>query len=209
MPLPRTLALLTVLGLTDASSLAAQGAWGKVRAWAGTVTIEITQQEKTETSSWVFTYRATGDFRISDDALPDGDHMQWPMPNPEAMTDPAKVQAAYKPWQARAVATYEFKGVDEAGQAVTARCTADELQASSLGVISDPAAPKFILQVTAPHPKYSCTGEWAQMVTVPRPQQAAYSLGGPRGEPGPVTGTQTFTEGARRSTVTYKFAPAK
>jgi hypothetical protein len=188
----------------------AQDPWGTVKTWAGTATIEATETQKTDTSSLTLTYKATGDFTISDDALPDGDHVQWPMPNPEAMTDPAQFAAAYEAWQAHVKATYIAKGLDEMGSPFTVTCTADEKKAANVGVAIQPGTPDYLFSISAPAATFKCADPArGPGAGTRRWQQAPFQLTGQRGAPGPVSGTKTFTIDTTTIKVSYQMAPGR
>ena len=190
------------------SGAAAQGPWGKVKAWTGSVTIEATDTRPTKAFTWLLTYKATGEFTIADEAMLDGDHMQWPMPDPEGASDPTALAAAYTPWQSRVVAGFESSGVDEEGNRFSRKCTADHPQPARLGVISNPGAEEYLFSVEVPAAVLKCTG------TPGPPPQGRISvkdlqLTGPRGAPGPVSGTKTFTEGTKVIKVSFTMKPVK
>ena len=207
----RTSLLLFAAALLLAQDMAgAQDPWGTVRTWTGTATVEAIESQRADTSSLTLTYKATGDFTISDDALPDGDHMQWPMPNPEAMTDPAKFAAAYEAWQAHVTASYEAKGVDEMGNPFTVKCAADETKAASVGVAVQPGSPDYLFSVSAPAATFKCDDTSRGPGAAQRRwQQAPFRLTGSRGAPGPVSGTKTFTIDTTTIKVSYKMAPKR
>lgn len=174
----------------------AQGAWGTVKSWTGTMTIEATDTRKQGSFSSKMTYKATGPFTISDDALPDGSHVMWPMPNAER-------------WQARVVASYAAKGVGELGDPYSVTCAADNQKAAMVGVMIDPRAPKYVLSVTAPAAKFKCSGYqegWQPNAPIP---QTAFQLTGPRGAPGPVSGTKVFTVLTTTIQVSFTMAPRR
>jgi hypothetical protein len=178
----------------------AQGAWGSVKSWTGTMTIEATDTRKQGAFSSKMIYKATGDFTISDDALPDGSHVMWPMPS---------TQANSERWQARVVATYEAKGVGEMGDPFSVACAADNRKASQVGVMVDPTAPKYVLSVTAPEAIYKCSGYkegWTPNVHLPK---TAFQITGPRGAPGPVSGSKVFTELTMTINVSFTMAPSR
>jgi hypothetical protein len=179
-----------------------------VKSWTGTVTIEATDSRKGEGGSSTMTYTATGDFKISDDMMPDGSHMQWPMPSVEAMSDPKQRETVYDRWQAHVVASYESSGKNEAGQIVTVRCAADNRKASKVGLTSNPTQPTYLLQVSAPEALFKCTDP---SFSTPNGglQQESFSLTGPRKAPGPVNGTQTFTVGTSTIKISFSMAPTR
>jgi hypothetical protein len=207
----RTSALILILAavLTLARGTAiAQYEWAHVKSWAGSVTIEATDAQKGELGSSTMTYKATGDFTISDNMLPDGAHMQWPMPSAEEMSDPKRAAAAYERWQSRVVAKFEFKGINELGQPFTVTCTADNPQPTMISVAVDPTKTEYVVAVTAPRALFKCSGP-----EVARPngslRQETFELRGPRGAPGRINGTKTFTVGTSTIKVTYTMAPSK
>ena len=201
------LMLAAVLRLAPATALA-QGPWGNVKSWTGTMTIEATDLDKSETGSSKMTYRATGEFTIVDDMLPDGSHMQWPMPSVETLSDPKQAESANARWQSRVVASYDAKGLDEQGGPWSVTCTADNKQASLVGVTINPTAPTYVMEVEAPQAVFRCTGA-THSAPNGRLRQVHFRLSGPRGEPGPVSGTETFTVETSKITVTYRMAPSK
>src|SRR5688500_16985649 len=145
----RTSVLMVAAVAFIASRADAQGPWGNVKTWTGTVTIEAVDSRKGQGSSSLMSYKATGNFTISDDMLPDGSHMQWPMPSVEAMSDPKQATSAYERWQARVVATYEDKGVGESGQPFTVTCAADNRTAPAFGVTINTTAPSYVVNVSS------------------------------------------------------------
>lgn len=193
---PGLLAASAVLTLAQGSAFA-QGAWGTVKSWTGTMTIEATDTRKQGSFSSKMNYKATGAFTISDDALPNGSHVMWPMPS------------ASDRWQAQVVATYEANGVGELGDPYSVKCAADNRKASSVGVMIDPGAPKYVLSVTAPEAKFKCSGYqegWQPNAPIPR---TAFQLTGPRGAPGPVSGTKVFTVLTTTIKVSFTMAPGR
>jgi hypothetical protein len=201
------LALAGALTLSQGIALA-QGSWGAVKSWTGTVTIEATDNRKGEGGSSTMTYKATGDFTISDDMMPDGSHMQWPMPSVEAMSDPKQRETVYDRWQAHVVASYESNGKNEAGQSVSVKCAADNRKASRLGLTINPTEPTYVLQVSAPEALFKCTDP---SFGAPNGglQQESFSLTGPRKAPGPVSGSQTFTVGTSTIKISFTMAPTR
>jgi hypothetical protein len=206
----RTSGLTLVAALTLAQGIAgAQGSWGKVKSWTGTVTIEATDSQKGGGSSTTMTYKATGPFTISDDMLPDGSHMQWPMPSAEAMAaDPKLAETAYERWQSQVVASYDANGLDESGKPYTIKCRADNRQASRVGVTINPSQPTYVFEVSPPEAKFKCEGPGGSTPNG-HLRQANFRLTGPRKEPGPVSGTQTFTVGTSTIKVTFNMAPSR
>lgn len=207
----RTLALAFIGGLTLAGDVAiAQFEWANVKSWTGSVTIEATDVRKGEgvlANSSKMTYKATGDFTISDDQLPDGAHMQWPMPSIEAMTDPKRAETAFARWESRVVASYESKGVNENGQPFTVTCTADNRQPAGVGLAVDPGKPEYVVSVSSPPAQFKCSGPFG--APSGNLQQVAFELRGPRGAPGRINGTKTFSAGTSTIKVTYTMTPAK
>lgn len=188
----------------------AQGPWGNVKSWTGSVTIEAVDIRKGEAMSSKMNYTATGSFTISDDMLPDGSHVMWPMPGAEAMSDPKKMAAATDAWQSRVVATYEATVPNESGGApATVTCAADNRAATQVGVVINPTEPTYVVQVTAPKPLFRCTGPTHGVNPPVSLQQPTFKLTGTRGAPGAVSGTQTFTVGTSTIKVTYNMAPSK
>src|SRR5687767_5809388 len=161
----------------------AQGPWGNVKSWTGSVTIEVVDSRKGEAMSSEMKYTATGGFTISDDMLPDGSHVMWPMPGAEAMSDPQKMAAATDAWQSHVVATFQATVPNESGGApATVTCSADNKAASQVALTINPP------------------------VSI---QPPTFKLTGARGAPGAVSGTQTFTVGTSIIKVTYNMAPSK
>lgn len=205
----RTSGLTLAAALTLAPGIAvAQGSWGNVRAWTGSVTIEATDTRKGEGVTSKMTYKATGDFKITDDMMPAGSHMQWPMPSVEAMSDPKQAETVYDRWQAHVVASYEANGINESGSPFTVKCTADNRKASRLGLTIHPTEPTYVFEVTPPEAKFQCSGPSGPTPNG-RLQQANFRLTGPRKAPGPISDTKTFTVGTSTIKVTYNVAPSK
>jgi hypothetical protein len=200
------LTLAAVLALAPGIAVA-QGSWGKVKSWTGNVTIEATDVDKGEMGSSTMTYKATGDFTISDDMLPDGSHMQWPMPGVETLSDPKRAETAYDRWQTHVVASYERSGVNEIGKPFSVKCTADNRQASKVGVTINPTEPTYVFEVSPPEAKFKCSGPEAPPNG--RLRQANFRLTAPRKAPGPHSGTKTFTAGTSTITVTYNMGPSR
>lgn len=186
----------------------AQFEWANVKSWSGNLTIEATDVRKGEGSSSRMTYKATGDFKLADDQLPDGAHMQWPMPSIEEMTDPKRAETAFDKWQSRVVATYEFNGLDEVGKPFTVTCTADNRQPGKVGLGVDPGKPEYVVSVNSPPAQFKCSGPDG-FKPGPNLQQVAFELRGKRGAPGPINGTKTFTAGTSTIKITYSMAPSK
>lgn len=204
--------VLTLAGLVLVQDIAAaQGSWGRVKAWTGTATVEATETRKFATYGATLTYKATGDFTISDDALGDGDHIMWPMPNPESAGDPVKYAAAYEPWQARVTASYDASGKDMEGNSFNTKCLADGQKAARLGVSANPGTSDYVLSVSLPDAVFKCstTGTGSGPSPNGRVHQPALQVTGPMGEPGPVTGTKTFTVGDKVIKVTFTMKPVK
>ena len=186
----RTPGLMVAAALTLGQGMAAaQGAWGSVKSWSGTVTIEATDKR--------LNYKATGDFTISDDVLPDGSHVMWPMP----------ASAASEHWRARVVASYEAKTVSESGDPIVVSCKADNQKASRVGVTIDPRAPKYVFSVSAPEAIYKCSGNGPKPNS--RLPQTDFQVTGPRGAPGQVSGTEVFTVGMTTIKVSFTMAPSR
>jgi hypothetical protein len=201
--------LTLVVALTLAQGIAvAQGSWGNVKSWTGSVTIEATDSRKGEGVTSRMTYKATGDFKISDDMLPDGSHMQWPMPGVEALSDPKQAETAYDRWQAHVVASYEANGLNESGKPFTVTCAADNRQASRVGLTIHPTEPTYVFEVSPPEAKFKCSGPNGPTPNG-RLQQANFKLTGPRKAPGPISDTKTFTAGTSTIKVTYNMAPSR
>jgi len=182
--------------------------WLNVKSWSGTVTIEATTTKAPQ--DWYSsktTYKASGNFTISDDMLPAGSHVRWPFPGQDKLSDPKMLQAAYEPWQARVVASYEAKGVDEAGRPFAVTCAADNRQAAKVGLTASPRSPTFVVSVSAPEAVFKCAGAGPNPNS--RLPQETFDLTGPRGEPGPVTATKTFTVGTTTIKVSYNMAPSQ
>jgi hypothetical protein len=206
----RTIVLLGAAGLMLVQDMAgAQDPWSSVKTWAGTVTVEATGSEKGESYSWSQTYKATGAFKATDDMLPDGNHVQWPMPSVETMTDPSKAATAYQTWQAHVTARYEAKWADEMGRPRSKTCAADHAQPAAVGVLIQPMAPTYSVSVTAPEMKFKCTGDEGGPVPGKYLQQPPFNVPGQRGAPAPVSGSKTFAVGHHTVTVSYEMAPSK
>lgn len=203
-----TLTLAALLTLLPATA-AAQGPWGKVKAWTGSVTVEATENRKFPNYTSTLTYKATGEFTASDDALGDGDHVMWPMANPELASDPEKYSATMTPWRARVVASYEATGKDLEGNAFSVRCTAGNQKAASVGVMA--TGEDYVFSVSPPDAVFTCanTGTGSGPTANGRIHQATLQLGGPQGQPGPVTGTKTFTIGEKVIKVSFAMKPVK
>ena len=204
----RTSVLMVAAAVTLARGVDAQSPWGNVKSWTGTVTIEAVDTRSVPGVSATMKYKATGAFTIADDMMPDGSHMQWPMPSVETMADPKLAASAYERWQAEIVATYEAKGVDEMGAPFSISCTADNKKGSTIGLTINPVAPTYIFQVTAPVAIFKCSGTTAA-ASPPRLRQVSFQLTGDRGAPGPVSGTKTFKDDTSTITVSYRMAPTK
>ena len=188
----------------------AQGPWGNVKSWTGSVTIEVVDIRKGEAMSSEMKYRATGGFTISDDMLPDGSHVMWPMPGAEAMSDPQKMAAATDAWLSHVVATFHATVPNESGGApATVTCAADNKAATQVGVVINPTEPTYVVQVTAPKPLFKCTDPTHGISPPVSIQPPTFKLTGTRGAPGAVSGTQTFTVGTSVIKVTYNMAPSK
>ncbi len=202
-----TLAVLVTL-VHDAA--AAQGPWGRVKAWTGSVTVEATENRKFPNYTSTTSYKATGEFTASDDALGDGDHVMWPMANPELASDPAKYAASQTPWQARVAASFEAAGKDMEGNAFSTKCTADNQKAASVGIMASGDS-EYMFSVTLPEAVFKCTTTGSGSGPTPngRFHQATLQLGGPQGQPGPVTGTKTFTIGEKVIKVSFTMKPVK
>lgn len=203
------LTLAAILMLTQ--GIAAGQSWDAVKSWSGTATIEATEIVKKDSFSSKLTYKATGDFKISDDMLPEGPYMQWPRPSVEVLTDPNRSQTAYKGWKSHVVAAYEASGVDEMGSPYTVKCTADHVQLEAFGVFALSGQSTYEVHVTAPRAQFQCPGREG---SAPRGeiQQAPFKLTEPRKPPGPQTGSKTFTAGPGDATtvkVTYNMAPSR
>ena len=156
----RTVQLVIATALMLALDFAgAQDPWSSVKTWAGTVTVDATGSQKGEGYSWKLTYKATGNFSATDDMLPDGNHVQWPMPGVETMTDPKKVGTAYDTWQAHVTARLEAQWLDEMGQSKRKSCTADYQKPAKVGVLIQPMSPTYAVSVTAPEMNFTCTEE--------------------------------------------------
>jgi hypothetical protein len=201
--------LTLAAALTLAQGIAvAQGSWGKVKSWTGTVTIEATDSQKGENSSSTMTYKATGGFTITDDMLPDGSHMQWPMPGVETLSDPKRAETAYDRWQSQVVASYEANGIGETGKPFTVKCSADNRQAARVGVTINPSEPTYVFEVSPPEAKFKCSTPDGSPPNG-RLRQSNFRLTGPRNAPGPVSGTKSFTVGTTTIKVTFNMSPSR
>lgn len=203
-----TLTVAALLTLVPATATA-QGPWGRVKAWTGSVTVEATENHKFPNHTSTTTYQATGEFTASDDALGDGDHVMWPMANPELAADPAKYAASQTPWQARVVASFEAAGKDLEGNPFNTKCTADNQKAASVGIMA--TGEDYVFSVTLPEAVFKCTttGSGSGPTANGRFHQATLQLGGPQGQPGPVTGTKTFTIGDKVIKVSFTMKPVR
>lgn len=203
------LALAAVLTLARGIAVA-QGSWGNVKTWKGTVTVEATdaqQRKGVGTASSTMTYKATGEFTITDEMLPDGSHMQWPMPGVETMSDPKRAETAYDRWQSHVVASYEANGFDEAGAPYTVKCTADNRQPARVGVTIHPAEPTYFFDVSPPPAQFKCSDP--SRAPNGRLAQDDFQLTAPRKAAGPVNGSQTFKVGTSTVKVTYSMTPSR
>jgi hypothetical protein len=147
------LALAAVLTLAPGIAVA-QGSWGNVKTWKGTVTVEATDVQKREgaalTLSATMTYKATGEFTISDDMLPDGSHMQWPMPSVEAMSDPKRAETVYDRWQSQVVVPRsERTGREPESLHGQVHCRQPAAGPRSVSP-STPTEPKYFVEVSPP-----------------------------------------------------------
>ena len=204
----RIVLLMVAAALMLAPDLAgAQDPWSSVKTWAGTVTVDATGGQKGDGYSWKLTYKATGNFAATDDMLPDGNHVQWPMPGVETMTDPKKVGTAYDTWQAHVTARLEAQWVDEMGEPHSKSCAADYQKPAKVGVLIQPMAPTYAVSVTAPEMNFTCTGHDGGPGPGKYLQQAPFNVPGQRGAPGPVNGTKTFNVEPYTVTVSYQMAP--
>lgn len=203
-----TLTLAVLLSLVPGTATA-QSPWGSVKAWTGSVTVEATESRKFATYSSTMTYKATGEFTAADDVMGDGDHVMWPMPNPELASDPAKYAAAQTPWQARVAASYEASGKDLDGNPFSTRCMADNQKATVVGVIT--SANDYVFSVSVPDAVFTCTKTGTGTAPTPngRVHQATLQLRGPQPQPGPVNGTKTFTVGDMVIKVSFAMKPVK
>jgi hypothetical protein len=201
----RTLPLIALM--LAPAPLAAQGPWGTVKTWNGTITIEATETVPQEDGLYhKMTYQATGSFSITDDMMPDGYHMQWPMVNPEH--PPADREAAYKRWQVHVVGGTEARYVDDRGTKFTVTCQGEKSEAMLVGLTVNPSNDEFVLQFAAPRVSLTCTGgEGGAAESFLR--QENFSLTGQRGTPGTKTGSQTFTVDPMTIKVTYSLSPAR
>ena len=203
------LMLIAALTLHSVGMLA-QGPWGNVKSWTGTITIEATDTVKNQFGVATLTYKATGPFTAADEMMPDGSHMQWPMPGVETLSDPNKAKTAYDVWQARVVATYNFKGVDEMGKPTTLSCSADHQAPSRAGVTVNPTADEYVFVVTAPEADFTCSDKTKKRNLSTGPlRKSSLRLTGPRGAPGQVNNTKDFTIETTTAKVTFNMAPAK
>jgi hypothetical protein len=186
------------------------GPWGNVKSWTGSVTIEATQSVKREDGfTSTMSYKATGPVTLTDGALGDGDHVQWPMPNPESLADPAKAGSAFTPWKAHITGTYQAKGVDEGGKPFAITCSADGAELARVFMAINPMDDTYTFQVNAPPIQFKCSKPDGPHPTFNLPQAAFELRGGPRGQPHPVSGEKTFTTGNATIKVSYSMAPAK
>lgn len=204
----RIVLLMVAAALLLVQDLAgAQDPWSSVKTWAGSVTVDATGSQKGEGYSWKLTYKATGNFAATDDMLPDGNHVQWPMPSVETMTDPNKVATAYDTWQAQVTARLEAQWADEMGQSHSKSCAAEYVKPARVGVLIQPMAPTYAVSVTAPEMNFTCTGDDGGPGPGTYLQQPPFNVPGQRGAPGPVSGTKTFNVEPYTVTVSYKMAP--
>jgi hypothetical protein len=187
----------------------AQGEWGNVKSWTGTVTIVATDNQAVGNMTSKMTWKASGPFTITDGMMPAGAHMQWPMPGVEEMSDPKKAETAYDRWQARVVASYEQEGLDEQGKPYAYKCTADNQQAARFGVTINPMAPTYVVNVSPPVAIFKCSGAGAHAPPNGHLQMVGFELTGPRGVPGPKSGTKTFNASTQTITVSYSMGPTK
>jgi hypothetical protein len=196
--------LIIALALAHAP-LSAQGPWGTVKTWTGTVTIEATETTTGPGDLYhKMTYKATGSFTITDDMMPDEYHMQWPMLSAE--NPPADPEAAYKRWQAHVVGGTEGRYADERGTKVNRTCRGEKTEAMRLGLTIDPTKDNFVLQFQAPRVALTCTGGSSAQGSL---RKESLQIIGQRGNPGTKTGTETITVDAMTIKVSYSFAPAR
>ncbi len=201
--------LLAALALVLAPrAVTAQGPWGNVQAWTGTITIEAADSGATQGGRWTLTYKATGPVTLADNMMPEGSHMLWPMAGAEDLSDPKKLEAMQKPWLARVTGRYEARGVDETGHAYSQSCVADTTVATPAGLTIDPANPTYVFQITPPRVKFACSGPPGTPTPVLN-LPGSVSLTGPRGDPGPVRGTQRFTTTRMLTNVSFQLEPRK
>lgn len=204
-----TLTLAVLLTLVPGTA-AAQHPWGTVKAWTGSVTAEVTENGKFPDYTSTLTYKATGEFTAADDVLGDGDHVMWPMPNPELASDPEKYAATMTPWRARVVASFEAAGKDLEGNTFSTKCTANNQKAASVGIMASGDA-EYVFSVSLPEAVFTCatTGSGSGPTPNGRFHQPALQLGGHQAQPGPVNGTKTFTIGDKVIKVSFTMKPVK
>jgi hypothetical protein len=204
-PRMRPALILAAALLLAQNAVMAQFEWANVKAWKGTVTIEMTDDRSKAPAVWKLTYKATGEVLLTDDMMPEGSHMQWPMPSVEAMTDPARREHVYDTWQSRVTAKLDSKGLDEMGAPYAYSCTADNKIPEKVGLAVSPSDTKYVLTVSLPDAKYTCTGpHGSPPAGLP---QEAFQLKGERKAPGPISGSQTFTVVSATIKITYNLAP--
>jgi hypothetical protein len=199
--------LFAASALAATSAALAQEPWMNVRSWSGTVTVEVTDTRKNESYSSKTTFRAAGPFTISDDMLPAGNHVQWPMPGVEVLSDPAKAQTAWDTWQAHLTGTHETKGADESGKPFSGTCTADEGKASKVSLAIDPTSAGYVFHVSVPQADFTCPPR------IPPPgaylQQVEFDLKGEHRTPGRLSGSKIFPAANGTVKVSYEMAPSK
>lgn len=208
----RPLTLVFSALVLSAIPLLAQGLpYGNVKTFAGDVTLE---GKRVTTPGWsgrgttTEEIRATGSVRLTDDAMPDGGHMTWPMISPAAM---ASNPAGMKQWRAQVTFTATDAAPRDNAHALAQNitCSFTGLVQATVALAAPPGGRVHTLGATLDNLKARCTGtdELGQKVNEEREFNVPQvSTQGPA--PGAVSGSKTLNESGWNLKLTYALAPA-
>lgn len=211
----RRLTQLTIAAsLVSAVPLLAQGPpYGGVKTFAGDVTLEA---KAVFTPGWsgrgsrIEELKAIGPVRLTDDAMPDGAHMTWPMLAPAAM---ASNLAGMKQWRATVTFT-----VSDTAPKDNAHMGAQNIQCKFSGMMTGivslaaPAAGRmYVLNAHLGALKARCTGtnEDGQAVSEDREFEGPPAAVVQGTAPGQVNGTKQADQDDWKIKLVYNLAPVR
>jgi hypothetical protein len=203
--------MLVVLGLLLSAALPANAQdmfpYGKVRAWTGTITVEVVEK----TSEYVLTYKASGKAALVDEMYPDGGHYQWPAPGAANLSDPKAAEDAYRCWLADASLKRHVRYKDEVSSA-DYECDWKASRKAKVLLVAGMGMKEYKLALDLPFPaKLTCTGmrdgaDYSQEEDF-RLKPPSVEVTGPIKPGASISGTKEMTEGEAKIKVTYSLAP--
>jgi hypothetical protein len=142
---PFSILLCCFFFYTQAATAQSVYPFGEVRAWSGTLTVEGHGDSESRLPSYI----ATGNFTLTDEMMPEGNHWQWPFPQTAGLTDPQAIEDAYRKWNAKVTYRAQVKFKDAVSQA-NYSCTAEETHPARFQFIAGMGMPYFMMSVELP-----------------------------------------------------------